>query len=450
MKKLKSLLYTGHNRTILAKKNILFSILIKAFQMIIVFMMVSISIKYLGKENYGIWVILSGLIAWSNIFDLGFSHGLRNRLAEAKANNNLEIGKYYVSTTYVFLIMIATILMIIFIPIFPYLDWQRILNTTIENEIISNIIFIIFSFFIFQFILKPVNSIIEAFQWPAISQFIYMCSSFFALLGISFLVYSEQQTSLTLYAYIVVAIPVAISLIASIYLYRRKFSVLIPSIKFVKKEYFNKIAGLGLSFFCIQFSVLVIFQSDNMIISYLFGPEEVTDYNIVYRYFSILITAFGVIMAPFWTAFTDAYQKKDYIWLQRTTRILFLLVGFSAVGAMLLFLVSNDVYRLWIDENIVISNILSALMAFYAVILSFHNVVSFFSNGTGKVKIQLYASVMAAIFNLPLSYYCAKILQLGTSGVLVGTIICILFLDFFLFLQYKRIIQNKAVGIWNE
>ena len=93
-------------------------------------------------------------------------------------------------------------------------------------------------------------------------------------------------------------------------------------------------------------------------------------------------------------------------------------------------------------ENIIISNNLSTLM-------TLRTVVAFFSNATGKIKIQLYASIFLAIINIPLSYYFTKTLQFGTSGVFMATIICMLFIYFFVLLQCKRIIQDKAIGICN-
>ncbi len=269
--KLKSFINKGHQRTILAKKNILFAFFIKVFQMLIVFIMISISIKYLGKENYGIWIVLSSLIAWSNVFDLGFSNGLRNRLAEARAENNVEIGKYYVSTTYAFLIVVAIILTIIFFPLFFYLDWQSIINTTtVENKTIRHTVIIIFALFILQFMLKPIFSILQAYQWPAIVQLISLFGSILALLGIFYLLFLAQPTSLSLYAYIIAGMPIVALLFATIYFYKQKFSELIPSIKYVKRKYLKSIAGIGVSFFIIQFSATIVFQTDNMIISYLF------------------------------------------------------------------------------------------------------------------------------------------------------------------------------------
>lgn len=450
IKILNSFFSEGNKRTILAKKNIFISFFIKAIGMIVVFTMVPISIKYLGKENYGVWIVLSGLITWSNVFDLGFSHGLRNRLAEAKANNNLKDGKYYVSTTYAFLFLIAFLMIIIFVPLFSYMDWQGILNTkVISNEIIRLIVFIIFSFFLLQFILKPINSILEAYQWPVVVQALSLLGSVVGLLGVICLIFAGEN-SFSLYVYIIAGAPVLVLALASIYLYRQKFLKLIPSFKYVRKKYFKRIASLGLSFFIIQLSVLVIFQSDNMIISYLFGPEEVTNYNIVYRYFSIVITIFGVIMAPFWTAFTDAYQNKDFIWIQKTMRILLFLVAGSAVLSILLFFISDNIYHLWINESIVIPKLTSGLMSIYVVLLGIINIYAFFSNGTGKVRIQLIINTIAAVINIPLSYLLGFVLGMGVAGVLLATIISMTVIGIMLIIQYIKIISNTASGVWNE
>lgn len=447
---LKSFFSEGNKRTILAKKNIFISFFIKAIGMIVAFSMVSVSIKYLGKENYGIWIVLSGLIAWSNVFDLGFSHGLRNRLAEARANNNLDDGKYYVSTTYAFLFLVALVMSVILMPLFMYIDWQSILNTkAIDNGTIRSLVLIIFLFFILQFILKPINSILEGYQWPAIAQGINLLGSTMALLGVIYLIFLEKNT-FSMFIYIVAGAPALVLVSANIYFYRQKFLNLLPSFRYVKKKYFRSIAGLGMSFFIIQLSVLVIFQSDNMIISYLFGPEEVTNYNIVYRYFSVVITIFGVIMAPFWTAFTDAYQKKDFVWIQKTMKILLFLVTGSAMLSIVMFLISDSVYSIWIDESIVIPKIISGFMSIYVVLFGFINVYAFFSNGTGKVKVQLIVNSIAAIINIPLSYFFAYALGLEVAGVLLATIICMLLIGVALLIQYKKIISNTAYGVWNE
>ena len=85
--------------------------------------MVSVSIKYLGIENYGLWIVLSGFIAWTNMFDFGFTHGLKNRLAELKAKRSLKSGRFLVSTTYAFLIIISIIFILLLSSLIYYINW---------------------------------------------------------------------------------------------------------------------------------------------------------------------------------------------------------------------------------------------------------------------------------------------------------------------------------------
>lgn len=80
----------------------------------------------------------------------------------------------------------------------------------------------------------------------------------------------------------------------------------------------RSVVGLGGQFFVVMFSMLFIFQLTNIILSRVQGPEAVTQYNIAYKYFNVLNMAANIILTPFWSAFTDAYIKRDYNWMRGT------------------------------------------------------------------------------------------------------------------------------------
>ncbi len=48
-----------------------------------------------------------------------------------------------------------------------------------------------------------------------------------------------------------------------------------------------------------------------MLITKYIGANEVTTYSIVSKLFQILLILEGLISAPMWTLFIDAYVKKD-------------------------------------------------------------------------------------------------------------------------------------------
>ncbi|MEL6846581.1 MAG: polysaccharide biosynthesis protein, partial [Bacteroidota bacterium] len=128
-KSLAQLLNEGHQRSVKAKKQILYSFLIKGGSMLIGFLTVPITLGYIHKEQYGIWITLSSVIGWFSFFDIGLGNGLRNKLSEALAENDLAKARAYVSSTYAILALIFSMLLLGFLLINPLLDWTQLLNT---------------------------------------------------------------------------------------------------------------------------------------------------------------------------------------------------------------------------------------------------------------------------------------------------------------------------------
>ena len=142
--------FSGDKRSVKAKTQILYSLILKGISIIIGFVFVPLLLNYLDTERYGIWLTLSSIIAWASFFDIGLGNGLRNRLTEAIADDNTELAKKYISTTYAVLGCIFGVLIIIFLTINPFLDWQKILNTQlVTTKELSIVALIVFIFFIY-------------------------------------------------------------------------------------------------------------------------------------------------------------------------------------------------------------------------------------------------------------------------------------------------------------
>ncbi|MCK7523619.1 MAG: hypothetical protein MZV64_41275 [Ignavibacteriales bacterium] len=61
---------------------------------------VPVTLNYLGKTEYGIWLTLASILSWLINLDFGLGNGLRNKLAEALALNDIKLARIYVSTAY--------------------------------------------------------------------------------------------------------------------------------------------------------------------------------------------------------------------------------------------------------------------------------------------------------------------------------------------------------------
>ena len=447
---IKSFLTEGHERSIKTKKNILTSILIKCVSIAISFILIPLALNYLNPVKYGIWLTLTSVIGWFAFFDLGLGNGLRNKLAEALAKNNKELAKTYISTSYAIMSLTIGIIYLLFILVFPFINWSFILNTPIEmNEEINRLIFIVFSFFCLQFIIKLISMILKADQRSAISGGINTFASLLSLI-IVFILTKTTQGSLLWLSIGISAANLISPLIATIWYFGTDYKHLIPSIKYVKLSSAKDLMGLGFLFFIMQFAALILFSTDSFIIDQLYGPEEVTPYNIAFKYFSLVTMGFAIVTTPFWTAYTDAYHKQDFKWIRRITKklmALWLLIAFGII-AMLLF--ANTFYKIWIGDSIKIPFILSASMALWVLISSWTSLFGNFLSGVGIIRLSLYHSFAMIIINIPLSIFLAKYLSLGSTGVIIGTCICVLPQVFLHPIQYKKIITNTAKGVWGK
>ena len=121
----------GNERSVMVKRNIAVSLVMKCISILISLQVVPLTIGYVNSTKYGIWLTLSSIIAWLSYFDLGFAHGFRNRFAEARAKNNMKLAREYVSTTYAVLSFLFSVILLIALIINKYLNWSFVLNIDI-------------------------------------------------------------------------------------------------------------------------------------------------------------------------------------------------------------------------------------------------------------------------------------------------------------------------------
>lgn len=276
------------HRTKLLKKNIIASFLIKGVDVLVYLLLVPLTLGYLNEYEYGIWLTLNSILMWINSFDIGLGNGMRNKLGESLAKEDKSLCKIYVSTTFFMLCGIMTILMIIASILLPFLDWYSILSASPESvHRLNQIVFISFCLFCINFIFKFIGNVYLALQLPAINNLL-VCMGHALSLIVIFILSLCTAGSLLLVAIAYSAAPPLVYIIAYPITFGIKYRFMAPSITSFRKKYLKNLFSMGVLFFIIQLGGLLLFSTANLLISHLFGPENVTPYNIAYRYFSIV------------------------------------------------------------------------------------------------------------------------------------------------------------------
>ena len=206
--------------------------------------------------------------------------------------------------------------------------------------------------------------------------------------------------------------------------------------------------GLGTQFFIINISVLLMLSTDNIVITQLLGPEEVTVFNVTYKLFTMISMIYILIVTPLWSAYTEAYTKGDFEWIRNTLKATkktwLILTGFT----IFILLISPWFFELWLGDKVSVPFTLSLAMTTYVISYIWLNIYTFLLNGVGKIRLQLYVSLIAGLLYIPLVIYLGKIW--GLIGITLVSTAFFILTGAIYSLQVKKILSNKAIGVWNK
>lgn len=429
-------------------RHIGWSMIFKLGSILANFMVVPLAITYLGNEDYGVWLTLSSVLTWFMLFDIGLGNGLRNKFAEARALGNDSEARAFVSTAYFTIAIIGTALVLTMWLLNSVVDWTIIFNTPGEKaDELKVLMPVVFGFFGMQLVVKLITSIYQADQHHSIQDKIQFFTQTVTLIGIALLLQSDSK-SLLLFGSIYMALPVLVLLTLNGIGFAGRYKPYRPSLSFCKKQHLGQIAGLGLRFFIIQIAAMVLFSTDNFIITQLFGPAEVVPYNIAFKYFSVVTLGYGIFVAPFWSSFTEAWAKNDMVWIKKSVSTIQNIWLMVPVALTVLLWLSDYFYAVWVGDKVLVPFILSLWMAVFVGLQTAGAIYTSFINGIGAIKVQLLTATSSMVINVPLSVFLASNLGLGSRGVIMATCFCLSYGLVFRFIQYKKIMAGSAKGLW--
>lgn len=384
------------------------------------FFAIPLMIRYLGQEQFGVWSTLLTVISWVVFFDLGVGNGLRNKVAESLAKDQEDEARQFISAGYSLIGLLSIGLWLMATATSYWIPWQAVFNTTaVSNETLRLTVQIAVFFVVLNFWLGLISALLGAIQKTSLISLGQLVTNILALAFVFLLAeYTDASISYLALAYglsIVVA-----NCFLSVLFYKQR-PTLRPQIQ-MQAEHLRPLLAVGLQFFVIQFAVLVIFTTDKMLITQLFGPQYVTQYEVVFKLFSVILFIHGLISAPLWSAYTDAINRLDFVWIRlMLMRQLAVYAGIVVFICLLLF-AARGIIDIWIGEDLPTPQILILVMAVFVAISTWNNIFATLINGLGQIKVQLYISVVAMMINIPLSILLARTTGLGTSAVVLGTI----------------------------
>ena len=357
-----------NRRSNIVKRSIIYNFLLKFVSIGLSFLLIPLTINYLTITEYGIWITLFTVMNWVNFLDMGLGLGLRNKLAEAVSKNNLNEVRTYLSTGIFSMIIMGAILLILFLIGIQLINLQSIFNTEEISEYdlyISTLFTGIF--IILAFVLSLINQIYYAYQKAAITGTIQIVHNLIMLIIVYYL--TLQFTHKLFYFILSFGIATLLSRIIFIFIFFYNNNNILPKVKYVKLESLKNICNLGIKFFVVQITCIVLFSSSNILITQCLGPEYVRSYDVVFKVFSVITIAHGLILSPLWSAYTDAYVKRDFNWLKNSLKKTIYLMIPIIICVFIIIWQIDFIISFWLRTTINIPEYLPICMGLYVIVL---------------------------------------------------------------------------------
>lgn len=378
-----------------------------------------VSIKFLGKHDYGLWITIYGTILWMSSFDFGIGNGFRNELTVSfTRKDNIKSAKI-VTNAFIAISVLSLGLVLI----------GLILNFVLYNKLVLsvkyigdafNLINILLILFGFEMILRLTSTVYTADQRSSIAPLLTGINNVLILLVVYTFYYNRDifpQDKLFYYGIAIGSIPVISNGILTLIGFSSGYSYLFPKFIYYDKEWIKAILKTGIKFFGIQISMIFLLQLSNILVSTWSNPEFVTVINIADKYFGIISIVGTIILFPFWSAFTAANERGDNIWIKKTIKKLELIfVGLTIISFVLLILFPFAV-KFWFKKSIEVPQMYALIIMLKNLFIILNSIYSYYLNGIGRIKLQLVMYIVLAALNVPISW--VLFMNFGTVGIIM-------------------------------
>lgn len=407
------------------KQRLLFGTILTAISsgwaIIISFFLTPFLIQNLGKESYGIWVLVTSFTAASgflSLLDLGIQSSIVKFVAEYHAKQEQErLAQVITAGLYFFLGM--GLLGAIGIAVFNWLFFTKIFSLPPSlAKVGQSLLFILAIQNILEFPCLIFLAVLEGLQ-----QFVFLRilnilqTSLYAILCVFMIVSGYGVVSLGI-AMLVVS---AAKLLCAIIIVWR----ILPSLSLVQR--FDKTLLFGV----IRFSggmffvrILAVFynQMDKIIIGTMLTSTLLTDYDIAYKVQLLALIAISFVNPQIVAPASSLYATKDYIRLQelflKGTKYSLALCLPVIVSA---FVLAESIIQIWIGPdytyNTFITQLFLSSVFFIAAIAVGQNILF----GIGHIRTVLLIMLPNVGVNLLISIILAS--RIGVAGVIWGTVI---------------------------
>jgi O-antigen/teichoic acid export membrane protein len=378
------------------------------------------TIDHLGKEIYGLWMIVASMTAYFHLFDGGFRHSLVRHIAEADAQRDANRINELASTFVVIFGGIglavlggtATVALGV-LPRYPKIDPTHLATAQAVMLILGARVALALPMSVFG----AVSTSRQAFARNGITAIAVTLIQTFATVQVLSRGYGLVP---------LVATTTLIGVLSYVVYAHTAFSVLpslrINPMKYFRSERVRELASFGVYVFFINIAVQVGFNLDNLVVGAWLGTAAVAVYAVSFRLASYqrqLCNQFNGLLFPVLVRFGalgNTASLRETV--TESTRVAFALVA----GVTLTMLLVGDALLLaWVGPDFASGVGPLYVLAITGIVLVSQQPLGSMLMGTGRHRLVAAACIVESAANLALSILLVQ--RYGMIGAALGTMI---------------------------
>lgn len=421
------------------RTSILLSTALRPVGMFISIIYTPLLLSYLGQEQYGIWVTILSVINWINYFDVGIGNGYRNQLTDALENRDDDAVAALTRTAYMLLTGVVSVVFVVGMALVLLLDVNSFFSTELSIKVVLGISL---AFVCVNFVAALCKPQLFALQHAELVSLMTVVTNGLTLLFIAGL-NAAMPRSMELVAVCVGMAGLITNAVFSLISWKSAKG-LRPSRGPLDRSNVRSICFLGVKFFLVQISALILYTTDNLIIMGCLGAASVTAYSTTYNAFGAVGSLATAALSPMWSKVTQAAAKGDYAWVSKALKKSLLAMFPFVVIFAVLAVGFKPIARIWLGTELDYVAGLIPCMALYYILFLVGSVLSSVANGLGRTKMQLITGLAGAVINIPLSVALCLVARLDATGVLVATIATMLVSNVVVYVDLAKYLKTKV------
>ena len=356
----------------------------------------------------GVWYTLLSVLTWFLNFDLGIGNGIRNNLVRDLSEKDYISARKTISSGLFSNAVIAIVLMLVGLCLLTTVDLNRLMHVeeqVISREILLKSSLLVFAGIMIRFFLSSISSVFYALQLSPVNNFLALCVSLLQLLLVLLVQPENPEQGLLIlagaYAFLS-NLPMAT---AGVILFATKLKECRPSVSCVDRQHIRNVMGIGTVFFVCQITYMLLMNTNEFFISYLFGPQYTTEYTFYYKLTSLISMVISLLLTPIWSVITKAMAERQYNWVRNLYGKL-KMVGIATMVLQFSFvLIQQFVMDLWLGKGYIRVDYMTAVaFACFGSVFVYTSILSTMVCGMARMRLQLVCYLLGVAVKIAIIF----------------------------------------------